>query len=116
MTLITRSQLHAAAVPTSAPTAPLQPGSFSQLLAYSARALEAHTPRGQSVKLLLSNGATQDYQTISIGSGLTTGGEQVIVVSAVVQLNPAVFTGPGVEWAYATPWPGMAVLNSAYSV
>jgi hypothetical protein len=114
MTLINRPNFPDTLLPTSVPVSPAQPGSLVQLLGYSARAVQAHTPRGVTTKVLLSNGNTQDYRLISVGEGENTDGARVLVIQAVIQLDPAYITGPLPEWAYIKPWDGSTLLSGAY--
>jgi hypothetical protein len=114
MTLINRVNLPDSLLPTSVPVSPAQPGSLAQLMAYSARSIQAHTPRGVTTKLLLSNGNTQDYRLISVGEGENTDGQPVLVIQSVVLLDWAFNTGGQPEWAYAKPWDGATLLSGAY--
>jgi hypothetical protein len=114
MTLITRNDFPASLLPTSAPTSPAQVGTLAQLMAYSARSLQAHTPRGVTTKVLLSNGNTQEYRLISVGEGENTDGKPVLVIQSVVLLDWAFRTGGLPEWAYAKPWDGATLLSGAY--
>ena len=113
MTLFARNQMPVSLLPTGAVAAPLQPGTFAQLLAFSGRAYEAHSPSA-TIAFAQTNGETLRLPIADMQTMRDVSGRHYLVGSFCISLNSAFTTGPGQEWAYAMPIDGSTIASGGF--
>jgi hypothetical protein len=113
VTLYTRAQMPATLLPTAAPTAPIQPGTIAQLLAFAGRAYQAHSPNA-TIAFAQTNGETLRLPISDMQTMVDVSGGHYLVGSFCVPLNAAFITGTAPEWGYAMPIAGSTIASGGF--
>lgn len=113
MSPFTRAQLPATVLPTAVPTAPQQPGTYAQGVAFFGLAHDAHTPRN-TVAFAQTDGSTLRLPLSDVQVLIDTSGDHYLVGSYCVKLHKDHVTGPAPMWAYALPPAGATIASGGY--
>lgn len=113
MSLFNRGQLPPTVLPLAAVSAPQQPGSFAQLLAFSGRAFEAHSPQN-TIAFAQTDGRTILLPIADMQTMRDVSGAHYLVGSFCVPLHKDFISGIHPEWAYAMPIPNSAIASGGF--